>query len=61
MSPHSVLEHAETVAAVHDKWWTLSERHVVPKSVLEHIDNHISLMSPILDPAFSLPQPGHQL
>ena len=51
---------AETVAAVHDKWWTLPERDVVPKPVLEHIDKHISSMAPILDPGFSPPQPIHQ-
>jgi hypothetical protein len=51
---------AETMAAVHDKWWTLSERDVVSKPVLEHIDKHISSMLPILDPGFSPPPPLRQ-
>ncbi len=50
----------ETVAAVDDRWWTLPERDVVPKSVLKRIDAHVSTMAPILDPAFSATPASHQ-
>lgn len=39
---------AETVAAVHDKWWKLPERDVVPKAVLEKIDSHVVTMQSVL-------------
>lgn len=41
---------AETVAAAHDKWWKLPERDVVPKPVLEKIDEHVEMMQLVLDP-----------
>jgi serine/threonine-protein kinase HipA len=50
----------ETVAAAHDRWWTLPERDVVPKSVLERIDAHVATMAPILDPAFTATPASHQ-
>lgn len=40
----------ETVAAVHDKWWNLPERDVVPRSILEKIDQHVETMQSVLDP-----------
>lgn len=38
----------ETVERVNQSWWSLPERAVVPDRVLERIDAHIKLMSPIL-------------
>jgi serine/threonine-protein kinase HipA len=43
---------AKTAASVHDKWFVLPERDVVPRSVLERIDAHIDAMASILDPPF---------
>lgn len=37
-----------TVERVNQSWWSLPERAVVPDRVLERIDAHIKLMSPIL-------------
>ncbi|WP_426230590.1 type II toxin-antitoxin system HipA family toxin [Pararhizobium sp. DWP3-4] len=33
---------------VNQHWWTLPERTVIPEQVLERIDAHVSLMTPIL-------------
>ncbi|MFB0690269.1 type II toxin-antitoxin system HipA family toxin [Agrobacterium pusense] len=38
----------ETVESVNDRWWSLPEREVVPAKVLERMDAHIRLMTPIL-------------
>lgn len=38
----------ETVERVNQSWWSLPERVVLPDRVLERIDAHIKLMSPIL-------------
>lgn len=38
----------DTVKRVNERWWSLPERDVVPPKVLERIDTHIRLMSPIL-------------
>ena len=39
---------AETTRRVNQHWWTLPERSVVPKAVLELIDEHVTAMIPIL-------------
>lgn len=38
----------DTVERVNQSWWSLPERAVLPDRVLERIDAHIKLMSPIL-------------
>jgi serine/threonine-protein kinase HipA len=38
----------DTVGLVNELWWSLPERETVPAKVLERIDTHIRLMSPIL-------------
>ncbi|WP_345932489.1 HipA domain-containing protein [Tistrella bauzanensis] len=38
----------DTVALVNACWWRLPERDVVPASVIERIDAHVSMMTPIL-------------
>lgn len=38
----------ETVERVNQSWWSLPERAVLPERVLERVDAHIKLMSPIL-------------
>ncbi|OCJ63284.1 toxin HipA [Agrobacterium tumefaciens] len=38
----------ETVERVNQSWWSLPERAVLPDRVLERINAHIKLMSPIL-------------
>lgn len=38
----------ETVERVNDRWWSLPEREVVPAKVLERMDAHVRLMTPIL-------------
>lgn len=38
----------DTVERVNEVWWSLPERSVVPAKVLERIDIHVSLMTPIL-------------
>jgi serine/threonine-protein kinase HipA len=38
----------ETVERVNQSWWSLPERAILPDRVLERIDAHIKLMSPIL-------------
>lgn len=38
----------DTVERVDKLWWSLPEREVVPEKVLERIDAHIRLMTPIL-------------
>lgn len=38
----------ETAERVNQSWWSLPERAVLPDRVLERIDAHIKLMSPIL-------------
>ncbi|MGK6314168.1 type II toxin-antitoxin system HipA family toxin [Neorhizobium sp. DT-125] len=38
----------ETVERVNQFWWSLPERAVVPEKVLERIDTHVKLMTPIL-------------
>jgi serine/threonine-protein kinase HipA len=40
---------AETVQRVNDRWWRLPERTVIPTSVLELIDEHVKVMTPILN------------
>jgi serine/threonine-protein kinase HipA len=39
----------ETVARVNEHWWHLPERAVVPAKVLERIDAHVKVMTPILN------------
>ncbi len=39
----------ETVDKVHEHWWKLPERTVVPGAVLERIDAHVKAMTPILN------------
>lgn len=39
----------ETVALVNQHWWRLPEREVVPATVLGRIDEHINVMTPILN------------
>ncbi len=38
----------ETVEQVNQSWWSLPERAHIPKKVLERVDAHIRLMTPIL-------------
>lgn len=38
----------DTVERVNELWWSLPERTVVPEKVLERIDTHVRLMTPIL-------------
>jgi len=38
----------DTVGRVNDVWWSLPERSVAPAKVLERIDTHVRLMTPIL-------------
>lgn len=38
----------DTVERVNDVWWSLPERRVAPARVLERIDTHVRLMTPIL-------------
>jgi serine/threonine-protein kinase HipA len=38
----------ETTRLVNQHWWTLPERSFVPKAVLELIDEHVKVMTPIL-------------
>lgn len=38
----------DTVERVNQSWWSLPERAVIPKKVLERVDTHIKLMTPIL-------------
>lgn len=38
----------DTIERVNDRWWSLPERDVVPAKVLERIDAHVRLMTPIL-------------
>lgn len=38
----------DTVEQVNGFWWSLPERKVVPAKVLERIDTHVKLMTPIL-------------
>jgi serine/threonine-protein kinase HipA len=38
----------DTVERVNDLWWLLPERNAVPAKVLERIDTHVRLMTPIL-------------
>ena len=38
----------ETVECVNRLWWSLPERAVIPEKVLERVDAHIKLMTPIL-------------
>lgn len=39
---------ADTVERVNELWWSLPERLVVPQKVLERVDTHVRLMTPIL-------------
>jgi serine/threonine-protein kinase HipA len=39
---------ADTVERVNELWWSLPERQVVPPKVLERVDTHVRLMTPIL-------------
>lgn len=39
---------SDTVERVNELWWSLPERQVVPKKVLERVDTHVRLMTPIL-------------
>ncbi|KIQ05603.1 toxin HipA [Agrobacterium tumefaciens] len=38
----------DTVERVNELWWSLPERQVVPQKVLERVDTHVRLMTPIL-------------
>lgn len=38
----------ETVERVNEHWWGLPERTVIPEKVLERIDDHVRMMTPIL-------------
>jgi len=38
----------ETVERVNQTWWSLPEREVVPIKVLERIDGHVKMITPIL-------------
>lgn len=38
----------DTVEQVNGFWWSLPERYVVPAKVLERIDTHVRLMTPVL-------------
>ncbi len=38
----------DTIERVNDRWWSLPEREVVPAKVLERIDAHVRVMTPIL-------------
>ena len=38
----------EIVEHVNQHWWSLPERAVIPEKVLERIDAHVKLMTPIL-------------
>lgn len=39
----------DIVDRVNQRWWSLPERTVLPKNVLERIDEHVRIMTPILD------------
>jgi serine/threonine-protein kinase HipA len=39
---------ADTVERVNEIWWSLPERKAVPQKVLERVDTHVRLMTPIL-------------
>jgi serine/threonine-protein kinase HipA len=39
---------ADTVESVNNRWWWLPEREVVPAKVLQRMDAHVRLMTPIL-------------
>jgi len=39
----------DTVALVHEHWWRLPERDVVPGPVLARIDAHVNAMTPVLN------------
>ncbi|NTE89443.1 type II toxin-antitoxin system HipA family toxin [Agrobacterium rubi] len=39
---------ADTVERINELWWSLPERQVVPHKVLERVDKHVRLMTPIL-------------
>ncbi|KWV40227.1 hypothetical protein AS026_26540 [Rhizobium altiplani] len=39
---------AETVERVNQTWWSLPEREVVPLNVLERIDAHVKMLTPVL-------------
>ncbi|MER8751107.1 HipA domain-containing protein [Mesorhizobium sp. M1050] len=38
----------KVVERVNDHWWSLPERAVIPEKVLERIDEHVKMMTPIL-------------
>ncbi|MCW1411954.1 type II toxin-antitoxin system HipA family toxin [Rhizobium sp. 1AS11] len=38
----------DTVERVNKHWWSLPERAVVPEKVLERIDEHVKVMTPVL-------------
>jgi serine/threonine-protein kinase HipA len=38
----------DTIERVNERWWSLPEREVVPAKVIERIDAHVRLMTPIL-------------
>jgi len=40
----------DTIERVNEVWWSLPERSVVPEKVLERVDAHVRLMTPILGP-----------
>jgi serine/threonine-protein kinase HipA len=37
-----------TVERVNEVWWSLPERSIAPAKILERIDMHVRLMTPIL-------------
>lgn len=49
----------ETATSVHEKWFALPERKVVPPPVLERIDEHVNTMALVLDSSFGHPPSAH--
>ncbi|UAX98416.1 HipA domain-containing protein (plasmid) [Ensifer adhaerens] len=47
--PATLRAVTETVELVNERWWTLPERDAVPTAVLERIDAHIKVVTPLLD------------
>ena len=47
--PATLKAVVETVELVNQRWWTLPEREVVPRTVLERIDAHVRAMTPVLN------------
>lgn len=47
--PATLKAVAETVEQVNSCWWSLPERGVVPRAVLERMDAHIKALTPVLN------------